>query len=168
MENEYIKELRVLQDTYAALNKHYFGGTLEPVIITLQSETAALGHFTVQKVWKVYDEVGFREYHEINLSAESLWCHYFDTCAVLMHEMVHLFCFQNNITDTSRQGRYHNKEFKRIAEEKGLVVSYLSAVGWGRTDPTDKFKEYIDSLNFDFKKLYRATPPIERQAVRVR
>lgn len=158
MKCEYIEELQVLQDTFAAFNKHYFGGTLEPVVITIQSDMKAYGHFTVGKLWKAGEGENVREYHEINLSAETLRRHYYNTCATLMHEMVHLFCHQNNIADTSRQGRYHNKEFKRIAEEKGLIISYSSAVGWSLTEPSDKFKEYIDSLKFDFKKLYRATP----------
>lgn len=121
MKCDYIEELQVLQDTFAAFNKHYFGGTLEPVVITIQSDMKAYGHFTVGKLWKAGEGENVREYHEINLSAETLRRHYYSTCATLMHEMVHLLCHQNNIADTSRQGRYHNKEFKRIAEEKGLM-----------------------------------------------
>lgn len=150
---QYIEELGVLQKAYAAFNKKYFGNQLEPVVITIQSDLTAYGHYTCGKLWK-----GEKEYHEINLSAETLKRHYYNTCATLLHEMVHHYCQSNGIKDTSRQGRYHNKDFKKIAEERGLIISYSSSIGWSLTEPSDKLKEYIDSLGLDFQKLYRDTP----------
>ena len=36
--------------------------------------------------------------------------------------------------DTSRQGRYHNRRFHRVAEELGLQVQRDSAFGWTQTE----------------------------------
>lgn len=159
---QYIEELSVLQKAFAALNKKYFGNQLEPVVITIQSDMTAYGHYTCGRLWDCADgfkdSAGHKRMHEINLSAETLNRHYYATVATLLHEMVHHYCNQNGIKDTSRQGRYHNKMFKKIAEERGLIVNYASSIGWSLTEPTEKLKEYIDSLKLDFKKLYRDTP----------
>ena len=160
----YIEELEILQRIFKALNKHYFGGLLEPVVITIQSDLKAYGHYTAKKVWIAGEGKTQTEYHEINLSAETLKRPYHATCATLMHEMIHHFCHCNGITDTSRQGRYHNKEFKRVAEEKGLIITYSPVIGWNVTEPSEKFKQYIDSLGIDFKKIYRDTEVKEPKA----
>ena len=155
---KYIDELSVLQKAYKAFNKKYFGNQLEPVVITIQSDMKAYGYYTTGKLWKTTDGEEKKDYHEINLSAETLKRHYYNTCATLLHEMVHHYCHVNGIKDTSRQGRYHNKDFKKIAEERGLIISYSSAIGWSVTEPSDGLKAYIDSLKLDFQKLYRDTP----------
>lgn len=155
---QYIAELEVLQKTYKEFNKKYFGGLLEPVVITIQSDIGNYGRYMCGKVWKIGEGEKVNSLHEINLSAETLNRHYYNVCATLMHEMCHHFCKQNGLQDTSRQGRYHNKLFKKVAEERGLIISYSSAIGWSLTEPTEKFKQFIDSLKFDFQKLYRDTP----------
>lgn len=154
----YIAELEVLQKTFKAFNKKYFGGQLEPVVITIQSDLGAYGHYTCGKLWHATEYGMEKQMHEINLSAETLKRHYYSTCATLLHEMCHHFCNSNGIKDTSRQGRYHNKEFKRVAEERGLIINYASSIGWSLTEPSERLKAYIDSLKFDFQVLYRATP----------
>lgn len=167
---KYIEELSVLQKAFAAFNKKYFGDQLEPVVITIQSDLNAYGYYTCGKVWKVGEGKEGKECHEINLSAETLKRHYYATCATLLHEMVHHYCDQFGIKDTSRQGRYHNKDFKKIAEERGLIISYSKAIGWSDTEPSEGLKKFIDSLNLDFQKLYRDTPikePKETKASKV-
>ena len=134
------------------------------MVITIQSDLKAYGHYTAKKVWIAGEGETQTEYHEINLSAETLKRPYHATCATLMHEMIHHFCHCNGITDTSRQGRYHNKEFKRVAEEKGLIITYSPVIGWSVTEPSEKFKQYIDSLGIDFKKIYRDTEVKEPKA----
>jgi hypothetical protein len=41
------------------------------------------------------------------------------------------------IEDTSRQGRYHNARYKRIAEEVGLDVERDMTIGWSLTALAD-------------------------------
>ena len=56
-----------------------------------------------------------------------------DAMGTLVHEAAHAIAFQRGIKDTSRQGRYHNKYFKAIAEEIGLEVSRDPERGWSVT-----------------------------------
>ena len=170
----YIEELSVLQKTYTALNKHYFAGLLPSVVITIQSDLGAYGHYVPRGIWNCADsfenDSNRVQLPEINLSAENLKRSHYSTCATLMHEMCHHFCFVNGMKDTSRQGRYHNKIFKQVAEERGLVIGYAKNIGWSLTEPTNKFKEFIDGLGYNFQCLYRDTlieDPKETKASKV-
>lgn len=49
----------------------------------------------------------------------------------LLHCMVHQYCDENNIKDTSNGGTYHNKRFKKIAEKHGLKSLGIAKDGWG-------------------------------------
>lgn len=40
----------------------------------------------------------------------------------LLHQMVHIYCHINGIKDTTRQGRYHNRNFRQVAQDYGLEV----------------------------------------------
>jgi hypothetical protein len=56
-----------------------------------------------------------------------------EVLATLAHEAAHSVAWQRGIKDTSRQGRYHNHRFQRVAEELGLHVQRDSAFGWTQT-----------------------------------
>ena len=60
-----------------------------------------------------------------------------DALGTLVHEAAHAIAFQRGIKDTSRQGRYHNKYFKAIAEEIGLEVCRDPERGWSVTALSD-------------------------------
>jgi len=70
--------------------------------------------------------------------------------AVLLHEAAHALAHVRGISDTSRDGRYHNGEFKRLAEEVGLTVEQDDTYGWTIDDLTDatrrRFREAINAL----------------------
>lgn len=119
------KVAEFLETAFNALNKEYFEGALPKTIITIQSSPRAYGHFTMYDAWKDKS----KGYKEINIGAESLDRPIANTIATLVHEMVHLFCFINDIKDTSRGSTYHNKRFKQEAEKRGLVISYDSRIG---------------------------------------
>jgi hypothetical protein len=57
--------------------------------------------------------------------------------------MVHYYCYCNDIKDTSRNGRYHNKRFKAEAENRDLHVDYDAKIGWSITSPTEKLLDFI-------------------------
>lgn len=40
----------------------------------------------------------------------------------LLHQMVHIYCYIYEIKDTTRQGRYHNENFRKVAKDYGLIV----------------------------------------------
>ncbi len=131
----------VLEYGFGVLNEVYFDSALPPVVITIMSSPRTYGHFTAGRVWKAEEN----HYNEINISAEHLDRTIEETMATLMHEMVHYYCQLNNIDDTSKDGRYHNKNFKREAEARGLIISYCKYIGYSVTEPSEGFIEVIQS-----------------------
>ena len=131
----------VLEYGFDVLNEVYFDSALPPIVITIMSSPRTFGHFTVGRVWKAEKN----HLNEINISAEHLDRKIEKTMATLMHEMVHYYCQINNIDDTSKNGRYHNKLFKREAEARGLIISYAKYIGYSVTEPSPEFIEVIRS-----------------------
>ena len=135
----------VLEYGFKVLNEVYFENMLPPVVITIMSSPRTYGHFTTGKVWKAEEE----HYNEINISAEHLDRNIENTMATLMHEMVHFYCQLENIKDTSNMGRYHNKNFKREAEARGLIITYSDHIGYSVTEPSAEFTEVIQSYGIE-------------------
>lgn len=129
----------VLEYGFDVLNRVYFGSALPPVVITIMSSPKTYGHFTVGRVWKAEDG----HYNEINISAEHLDRDIENVMATLQHELVHFYCQLNQIADTSQGGRYHNKNFKREAEARGLIISYVKYIGYSVTEPSPGFVEVV-------------------------
>ena len=70
-----------------------------------------------------------------------------DVFATLLHEAVHALARVREIKDTSRQGRYHNKRFKVLAEELGLKIDHDPSIGWSLTTlPDDTALRYADTI----------------------
>lgn len=131
----------VLEYCFEVLNEVYFDDTLPSVVITIMSSPRTYGHFTVGKVWKADEE----HLNEINISAEHLDRPIENVMATLQHELIHFYCQINNIADTSQSGRYHNKNFKREAEARGLIISYAKYIGYSVTEPSPEFIEVLQS-----------------------
>mgnify|MGYP002512708285 FL=1 len=131
----------VLEYGFEVLNKVYFDNALPPVVITIMSSPRTYGHFTVGKVWKAEEN----HFNEINISAEHLDRNIENVMATLQHELIHFYCQLNNIADTSQSGRYHNKNFKREAEARGLSISYAKYIGYSVTEPSQEFIEVLQS-----------------------
>lgn len=132
-----------LQRAYRSLNKLYYSGELEDVVITVQSDTArrAYAWITVGKTWK---DNTTTEFHEINIVAEFLNRPAEEVIASLLHEMAHLYNMQNGIQDTSRGGTYHNKEFKKTAEAHGLLIEHHKTYGWTITRPNVETLAWVE------------------------
>ncbi len=129
----------VLEYGFDVLNNVYFEGALPPIVITIMSAPRSNGHFTCGKVWRAEEAY----MHEINLSAEHLDRDIENIMSTLCHECVHYYCQLNGIQDTSQNGRYHNKNFKREAEKRGLLISQAKYIGWSVTEPSPEFIEVI-------------------------
>ena len=71
---------------------------------------------------------------EVLITQEGLTDQAAQVLATLLHEAAHSVAWQRGISDTSRQGRYHNHRFRTVAEELGLQVQRDSAFGWTQTD----------------------------------
>lgn len=126
-----------LEKMYTHINADFFGGTLPVPIITVQSKPGTFGHCSTAKVWKRKGD----DAYELNIAAEVLSYPIEETLDTMIHEMVHLYCRENGIKETSRGGKYHNKRFKEEAEKRGLECFQTEGYGWN-TRPTDKLVEY--------------------------
>ena len=126
-----------LEKIYNCLNEDFFDGALPVPIITVQSKPGTMGHCSVAKVWQRPDG----NTYELNITAEVLNYPIEDTLDTMIHEMVHLYCRENDIKETSRGGKYHNGRFKAEAEKRGLECYQCGQYGWN-TRPTDKLIEY--------------------------
>lgn len=138
-------DTKKLETAYNVFNEKYFNNALPVAMITIQSSRGAYGHCTTQKVWASATEL----YYELNLGAEYLDRPIENVLATLVHEMVHIYCMENGIKDTSNGGRYHNTKFKQEAEKRGLKISKASYIGWSVTEPTEKFIQNIHTWGLD-------------------
>lgn len=153
-----------LQRMFKLLNKVYFNDELErPVIAILTDSTSgAYGWISVNKVWSSKDNAWFRE---INLCAEYLNRAPELVITTLMHEMAHLFNIQRGVQDTSRAGTYHNREFKAVAEARGLTVEKDLKYGFCVTKPTPEFTALVKKhcragcFKLERQKTYRDGTP---------
>jgi hypothetical protein len=136
-------------------NKRFFESTLsKPVIATSsQRRLNAMGWFIAKKVWKDSSDT----YCEINICPEFFNLPIEEVCEILLHEMVHLYNFQQNIQDCSRSGKYHNKKFKEAAERHGLIVEKISLYGFASTSLKPETLKYIKTLNLKAFDLFRDT-----------
>ena len=128
-----------LEDAFDVLNQKYFEGSLPRAVITIQSSPKAYGHFTPYEAWFDNGD-GFPE---INLGAETLNRPTESTIGTLIHEMVHFYCHVNEIKDTSRGGKYHNKRFKAEAESRDLIIDYDPRIGWSVTSPSQALIDFV-------------------------
>jgi hypothetical protein len=63
------------------------------------------------------------------------------------HEAAHALADRRGVKDTSRQGRYHTRRFKALAEALGLSVEHHPTLGWSPTTLPDRTAgQYSDVL----------------------
>lgn len=142
-------------------NSRFFNSELEKPVILVQTNGRhkyTLGWCTTKKVWR--DHQGSESYYEITICAEYLNRSIEEIIGTLLHEMVHLNNLQFGIKDTSRSGTYHNKKFKEVAEQKGLIIEYDKRIGWSLTKLKENTKAMIDELkpSKDLFKVARRNP----------
>ena len=157
-----INILNELYKIYNAINDEFFESTLPNIFITIkQGKTKSknvYGTFTpnswLHKDGEEIDEEGIskdiineKKIHEIAMSGEYLSRPFPNMCATLCHEMVHLFCEINHIEDTSNNGVYHNKRFKKEAEARGLIIEKAPIIGWSVTTPTADFISFVSAID---------------------
>jgi len=150
---EYADVAGYLKNIFHLLNEKYFEGELPDVTISIQEKAGTYGHFSLNRVWMSKD--GELEQHEINIAANGLNRNIENIVATLLHEMVHLFCYENGIQDTSNRGVYHNQNFKKEAELRGLVICKHHKYGWTITEPSQDLLIWIKSIGLEEIPLYR-------------
>ena len=89
-----------LETMFTKFNAHFYGGELEPPVITVTPEhkRGVLGWCTNWKAWKDgSDKDGSDKdggYYEINMCSEYLSRSFAEIVETMLHEMVHLFNLQ--------------------------------------------------------------------------
>lgn len=147
MLNDMIVELKRI---FAFFNERYYDSALIDPIITVQTNLTrrqTMGWCTVREVW--VDSENSKAFFEINICPEFLNLPIEETYVTMLHEMVHLFCKQNQIKDVSRGGTYHNKIFKKVAETKGLNCDYSKKNGWSITTLNEATVSLLSEMNTD-------------------
>ena len=157
---EYIGTVTYLSKMYDFFNEKLFGGALEKPVITINPDekNKAYGWITRDKLWK--ENENDEGMYEINLSAQFLNRTISEIAATMIHEMCHQWAKVNNFQDTARSGSYHNKLFKKIAEDHGLQVEYSQGRGWSVTslkESTIELLQVFMAQNPE-KPVYRVMP----------
>ncbi|MEE2524529.1 hypothetical protein [Pseudarthrobacter sp. J47] len=128
--------VKAIEKAWAAIQAAHNDVPHVVVTIGAGSGTGAgltLGHFAPFR-WVQ----GEAEVHELFVGGEGLKRGGRDIMGTLLHEAAHGAAQARGIKDTSRQGRYHNKRFKSIGEEFGLVIEDAGSIGWSATTVPDK------------------------------
>lgn len=150
--NKMSRAVSQLEHIYNTLNADFFDNSLPVPIITVQSKPGTCGHCSVAKVWQRPDGSTY----ELNIAAEVLNYAIEETLDTMIHEMVHLYCREKGIQDTSRGGKYHNGRFKAEAEKRGLICFQCGQYGWN-THASDNLIEYALSKDWDEIRIGRYT-----------
>jgi hypothetical protein len=98
------------------------------------SQNLKWGHFASLR-W----QHGGTRLPEVLVSGEGLKRTPAEVFTTLLHEAVHGLADARNIRDTSRQGRWHNKRFAKLAAELGMTTTRDDKLGFSPctlTDPT--------------------------------
>ena len=126
--------LKVLEDLWLEIRRWH--PDIPPAVIIIASGTDGKhprwGHHAPGR-WNVNGQ----QYAEVMISGEGLRRTPDEVLGTLLHEAAHALAHARGIKDTSRQGRYHNKHFKTLAEQLGLAVDHDPHNGWAATTITD-------------------------------
>lgn len=141
-----------------ALNGTFFEGEIVAPDITVDTYTtdAILTRTPVETT-----DVG--EKYGLKLNRDLLRRPIDEVVEVLLHQLIHLWCRQNNISDSSRNGNYHNKNFATIATEKGLVVVPEKSRGWVIIGITDELLDFVASQGWPEHILPPLEPSVEAE-----
>jgi len=139
---------------FEKFNVQFFEGALTKPIITLSAKGTknVVGWCSTEKIWQ--KNCG-EEFYELNICPEDLNKPIEVICKALLHEMCHLYNFQNNKKDCSRSSQYHNKLFRETAEKHGLDARKNDLCGYSDTSLKSVAQEFIKSLDLSNFDLYR-------------
>lgn len=100
------------------------------VVATLAGSESTWGHIAYNR-WERSDQT---RVHELFISGENLERGAVAVLGTLLHEAAHGINHTQGVQGTSRQGRYHNKRFKKQAEALGLIITHAASIGWSHTE----------------------------------
>ena len=93
-----------------------------------RSRRLNLGYFAAGR-WQLTDQPTDQpsDRPKVLVSGEGLQRGPVDVLGTLLHEAAHGLAHARKISDTSRQGRYHNRRYATLAQELGLEVGACAA-----------------------------------------
>jgi hypothetical protein len=131
-----------LEHAWTAIRTHHPDVPQVVIVVASGSDPRSrrlnLGHFAAGR-WQLTSPDQPTDRPEVLVSGEGLQRGPVDVLGTLLHEAAHGLASVRKISDTSRQGRYHNRRYATLARELGLDVAHLDPIGWSATsvpDPT--------------------------------
>lgn len=86
-------------------------------------------------------------YSELFVGGEGLARQPHEIMATLLHEAAHCLAHVRGIQDTSRQGRWHNAAFAKLAAEVGINVTKDKRIGYSITSiPEETISKYFAEI----------------------
>lgn len=150
--NTYEKTIAYLQRIYSLINQEYFNNELQEITILSKESVSTYGSVTTHDIWITETE----STKELNISANYLKRDISEIVTTLIHECCHIWNMQHNIKDTSREGTYHNKAFKKTAEELGKIqVEQDSKHGWTISKPSEETIDFCKRHNLENIQIWR-------------
>lgn len=150
-----------LSEAHAQLNDELFKGKLNKIKISVERPKRSDSNK------RAFFQAGGNMYGEdtsiITIVTTSLDGDYFAILSTLVHEMIHQYCFENEIQDGYSTNLRHNKNFRDVAEHIGwryysgrLVGQQLKIQrkrhGYAHADLyKDEYKDTINNLSIDRK-----------------
>lgn len=113
-----------LEKLFQILNENIFDNMLSMPIITV----AFVPRAQLTSGW--YLRVGKNSEYEIYLWIWELEKPIEIIVQNILHCMIHEYCHLQNISESSRNGRYHNKLFAEYAEKYGLLTEFKKDKGY--------------------------------------
>ena len=164
------EEMRVLESAVNFLNMRLFDNALSKIKITIQADT---GTKNLSYGWASNGRwrKGEDKAHELNITANSIKRPFSEIWITLVHELIHIyaFCQGDEQGATSRQGRYHGKEFKRLCDKFFLITEKEKTIGY--ITPHQKmmkeqkalYTEFKKNCKADFSRLFKYERPLEEK-----
>lgn len=146
------------------LNDRLYQGSLPHPVITIQTNgrrKEVLGWCSSEQVW--VSRADGEYFYEINIVAEHLDRKGLDIAETMNHEMVHLYNNETGVKDVSRQGYFHNKNFKMAAESKLLECEKVQSKGWAKTFPTPEFIKLVEEMQIDETAFYLVRDALKKK-----
>ena len=151
----YKRAVNYLSKIYGYCNEYFFNNELEEVTITVQENLGTYGHVSVSETWFTADGKGTKE---LNISAQHLQRPVENVVATILHECSHIYNMEHGIKDVSVNGYYHNKNFKKTAEEIAkLSIEKDNKYGWTKTYPTEETIDFCIKYGLEDIKISKAT-----------
>lgn len=137
-----------LEKIFDVFNNEFFDSELEIPLFRFESNCNKDGFFNSNAVINQ----GRTYSHEIIIPVKILNNDIEDIAECLLHNMIHYYAFIKGFNVCSRQGQYHNKRFKTIADFCGLTCKYNGLTGW--VDYRNKEFDNLCKL-YEFKKTWK-------------